>query len=370
MKIELPITYPTITTFPPYSDALAILCSHSEALPWVYSQYIQTAVVDISNRGKVYDQSFTPCFFIDFDNRRLANTIADCFFLNRENCPFLNLYEIPNCVVGFGDKPFSEIVKLLLAKGMYIYGYIDVSKISDYAYLKRELFAHEVFIYGYNDSDNSFSYADQLNNETLKYKFSTCSCEELDAAFENSENLDIPIVKSFAAIQYVENAPFGFDFNYIRESIAEYVNPDPVKTRRFNDYAHSFLTSDPDGPLYWIPKVYMGTDVYNYFADYIDYEFAHENTSRLDHRLFHAMYDHKEMMIKRLDFLLEHRHLLDAKQSLIDEYKTIRDMSQQTRNLVLKYNMRNSQPTIDSIKSLLTKTKLREIELLSDIFDL
>jgi hypothetical protein len=230
--------------------------------------------------------------------------------------------------------------------------------------------SHEVFIYGYDDEKQAFMYADLMNNKSNKYTFSECDYSEMEAAFNSAQNLFIPIVKSFAAIQYVESAPFAFSFDYVRESVNEYVHPDKIKTRLYNDYAASFLTGDPEGPLYWIPKVYMGTDVYDYFSDYIDYEFKHSDSPILDRRLFHAMYDHKEMMLLRLKYLLDNNHLSADKVGLIEEYNKIRDNALLTRNLVLKYNMVNRKSTIEKIKELSRDSKNHEIKLLSEIFDL
>jgi hypothetical protein len=192
----------------------------------------------------------------------------------------------------------------------------------------------------------------------------------MELAFLNSQNLFIPIVKSFAAIQYVENAPFDFSYQYIKESIYEYIYPDKIKSQRYNDYVHSFLASNPEGPLYWLPKVYMGTNAYDYFSDYINYEFKHNNTKKLDRRLFHAMYDHKEMMILRLDFLLDRGYLSNEKADLIIAYGKVRDNALLIRNLILKYNISNRASTVDKIKELLLSTKTLETELLVKIFDL
>jgi hypothetical protein len=365
----LPVKYPRITTYPPYADALAILCANDEAYKWVYSNYIQISVVDIINRGKEYEQPYTPCFFGDFDNRRLANTIADCIFLNRENCPFLNIFEIPNILINSLGASYVSTLKHLIDSSMYIYGYVNVAKIDDYSYLQAEAAAHEVLIYGYNNDEGKFYYADMLSNEIRKYKFSTCTYDDIESAFQTVDQLFIPMVKSFAAIQYVKNAPFKFDYNYVKESIYEYIHPDDEKCRRFNDYASSFLASTPDGPLYWVPKIYMGVNVYNYFSDYIHYEFNNGNNKRLDPRMFHAMYDHKELMVDRLQYLLDNEYLDASKTSLIETYKQVRKNALIIRNVILKFNIKPASVTVSNIHTLLEKTKQHEIELLCNIFD-
>jgi len=368
-KKVLPVTYPPITTFPPYANTLAVLCNYEEALPWIYSHYIQTTVVDIINRGKEYIQAFTQCFFGDFDTRRIANTIADCVFLNRENCPLLNVFEVPNSLINSMGMSIVDVVKNLIDSSMYFYGYVDVSKIRDYRFYGSEEFAHEIFIHGYDDSKGVFHYADFPNNIENKYKFSECSYTDFEDAFHHIEGTYVPIVKSFAAIQYVLDAPFGFDYNYVRDSIFEYTYPDTERTRKYNDYIHSFLASDPNLAYYWIPKVYMGTDVYHYFRDYIEYEFNNDNNESIDPRLFHAMYDHKEMMILRLKYLIDKGYLSSDKAELLTDYNKVRDNALGIRNLVLKYNVSNNDNTVTKIFELLDTTRTLEIEMLKGIFD-
>lgn len=309
----LPVTYPTITTFPPYADALAILMSHKESLDWVYSHYIQTYIVEVIEGSENNLRPIMPCFFGDFDSRRIVNTVSDCIFLNREINPFLNIFEVPNDIIETIEGEYVSFIKKALDSSMYVYAYCDISKIKDYN--RQECAAHEVFIFGYDDSKNLFHYADFPNNRSYKYKFSTCTYDEIEAAFRAVKELFVPVVKSVALIQFEGRGPFTFDYSYIQDSIYDYLYPNKEMVRRLGMYIDSFVNF---GEFNWKTKIYVGVDTYDYFASIKDRIITTEDISRIDLRLYNAMYEHKMMMIERIQHLVENGYMSKEKNSLFN----------------------------------------------------
>jgi hypothetical protein len=364
-KYLLPITYPTITTFTGYADTLAILQSHEKSLEWVYSHYIQIQANDIISRVNDTDDFmrsalFTASFFGDFDTRKTINAICDSIFLGVERCPYFNVFEIPNKYINIIDKRFCDFVKRVVDDGMYIYGYFDRSKISNYD-SNLEL-GHQILIYGYDDSKQLIHFADFVDER--KYSFSQCSYDEIECAFHNIDNVYLPLVKSVALIQYVESDIYTFDFSYIQDSIRDYISPNSKTENRQNNYTMSAFK-----PVDWITKTYMGVNVYNYFLIFIERELE-MGKEYIDHRLFHAMYDHKEMMIKRMQYFLGKGYIAKDKTPQIESYIEVRDNALSIRNLVLKYNLTKSTREINKIKTLIEVTRPLEIDLLSGIFSI
>jgi hypothetical protein len=337
MKNELIVTYPPLTTFTTYADALAILLSFDEGKDWAYSHYIQIQVNDIvnhSNNGDAMESApFTASFFVDIDTRKRANVVCDNFWLGGERYPFFNVFEIPNDYVNAIDGTFVDFIKRTIDGKIYIYAYVDVSKISNYG--TASPLGHQVLIHGYDDEMRKIQFADFLGGG--KYMFATCSYDEIEAAYKGIGELFLPIVKSVALVQHIGYGTYTFDLSYVRDSVREYLFPDKNVTERQNNYAESIFK-----PVNWQLKTYMGVDVYDYFPKFIARELELGKTA-IDDRLFHAMYDHKEMMIKRVEYFVAKGYLGKDVLQPLEEYKTaVRNKAVIARNLIIKYNMRAS----------------------------
>jgi hypothetical protein len=365
MKNQLIVTPPPLTTFTGYADPLAILCSFDEGQDWVYSHYIKIQVNDIVNRKNNPDNlmefaPFTSSFFNDFDTRKQANVVADNIFLGGERCPFFNVFEIPNDYVNAIDGAFVDFIKRTIDGLIYLYAYLDISKIP--VYRTTEPLGHQLLIYGYDDDTRTINFADFVDNR--RYTFTTCSYDEIEAAYKGISKLFLPIVKSVALVQHIGYGAYTFDMSYVQDSVHEYLSPDQKVTERQNNYTMSIFA-----PVSWQTETYMGVDVYGYFAKFIAQEFELGKTY-IDERLFHAMYDHKEMMIKRMEHFLKKGYLSVGMRSLHERYKTeVKDRMQSVRNSVVKHNMSGRTDSLDYVRKLLPEIRETESELLRKIFE-
>jgi len=365
-KVILPITQPTITTLPGYADALAILQSRVESLDWVYSQYLQFYITktEIEDESKEYypTAGFAPGFFGDFDNRRLANTLADGIFLNREACPYLNIFELPNELMLSYDSSFVSIFKRLLDRSMYIYAHTDASKIKAFG-INEEDSDHPILLFGYDDTLEIFHFADFVKNDT--YSFTTCSYEEIELAFKNSMTTFLPMVKSVAAVQFTESASYIFDFNNIRDAIHDYVYPDSKQATRFTQYAASFYK-----PLNWKVTSIIGSDAYGFLSDFakLYIELKSRGVNYIDVRPYHAFCDHKAMMQERLEYFLKKGFISHEKSVLVEQYREVVGNLLVIRNMILKYNIKQRESAVSTLDALLSKTKEMEISCLKQIF--
>ncbi|MCL2125880.1 MAG: hypothetical protein FWH33_07845 [Oscillospiraceae bacterium] len=366
----LPISYPPITTFTGYAATLAILLEHKESYDWIYANYLQIYVVEILNRIDNRDKSaferqlsipYTACFFGDLDNRRLANLVDDWFFLQRGNCLYLESFEMASEMIDLYEDSFTSYIKKMINLSMYVFTYLDVSKISTYG--RDTPFSHQVLIFGYNDEKREIHYADFINNPIGKYTFSVCSYEEIDSAYTSVKTLFVPGVKSAAAIRYNEY-PGNYDYKYIRETVREYIYPDLIKAERFNEFTKSIYSW-----ANWETRVHIGIGVYDYLSEFIAVELD-AGEEKIDHRLYHAMYDHKEMMVQRLNYLLAKGSLDHTKLPQINAYSIVRDNLLIIRNQILKFNATGNSKVKDRVTMLLMETKEIETALLKQLFDI
>jgi len=284
--------------------------------------------------------------------------------IQKRDCPYFNLYDLPSKLIVALGKTFLSIIKESIELGMYIFAYIDSTKIEQYLKLDVTLNIHEIFIYGYDDEKEIVHFADFPINDAFKYTHSTCTYKEIEDAFTGILDFTYPLNKSIGLIKYTNESPFVFDFKYVQDSIRWYIEPDRNIAEDFNRYAMSTFSF-----IGWETKTYLGVDVYDFFVRQITLD-ANAGRSIFSLELFHGLYDHKEMMIRRIAYFIKNGYMSNEKLSLLTDYKEIRDKALIVRNLVIKYNINSDKKLISRISMLLTEMKVREIQLLKGVFSL
>ncbi len=358
MKKILPLAEPPITTFPSYAAALGIMANYKESYDWFYSQYIQLCAIEITNP---YEKEHThapyvPIFFVDTDVRRLTNTFSDYYFVMRENCPYLNIFEIPNELIDSFSGSFVEFIKYCIRTGMYIFTFLDVSKIKQYRQVPSKF--HEIFIFGYDDENEIVHFADFPINNASKYSYSTCPYNEIEEAYSSMKQFEYPLIKSTALIKYSDSIPYTFDMKYVKDSICSYIEPNHIRAEEYNEYVMSLFSA-----LGWNTKTYLGVDIYDFLLNYIGSE-VKRNRQHISVELFHGFLDHKEMMIKRIKYFMCKGYFDEDKEDFVAEYRKVRDNIKIVRNLIIKYNISQNQIELKKAIDILQETREIEIPLL------
>ena len=355
---KLPITIPPITTFPGYADILAVLFCYPNSYEWIYSNYLQVFAIDIPNRT-LQKGAIEVGFFSDIDYRCIYNRDQKNSFFRIQMCPFLYFKSIPNRLVKMLKFSFIDFVKDCIDNGQYIFLYINPEKIS--AYNRNQNYYHEMFIYGYDDSKQTIYFTDFPINSNTHYDYGECSFEELEESYsfylQYPKSAQYPVV----LIQYTEEPYYEFDYSYIQKSVKEYLYPNKTKETDFTQYIQSI------GHEKYIYKAFIGINVYKYFEEFIDFEF---NLKRkyLDIRLYHALYEHKVMMLKRFEFLSARGYLSDNKSQYFEKYNEVKENTLIIRNKILKFNITHNMKTVGNLPEILNGTKELEFELLNRIF--
>jgi hypothetical protein len=356
----LPVKYPPITTFHGYADVLAILCNYENTFDWIYSHYLQIYACESENRGK--DDPPCHAFFIDRDTRKYGNFFYNGNIFRQEGCPFLLFSEIPIELMHIFGNSIVSFIKECINLSNYVYMFVDVAEIEEYKLGQSTL--HDIFIYGYDDNESVLYFAEFLNSEIQKYNFSKCTYKEVENAFQYGMRSEAPFMKQIALMQYVgNNRQFVYDDHYIREIIIDYIKPDKKKEHQFGEFLSTFIVSN------WDMRAFIGVNVYDFLTEFykIEIDLGKEN---VDHRLYHAMCEHKQMMIKRIQYFCEKGHMSKDKCIFLPEYEEINKSCLQVRNLILKYNVSKSKKVLDKIAPILENAKIREIELLKNVFDI
>ena len=367
-KKILPVTYPPITTYPAFAATLSILNSYEESYDWMFSHYLQIYAVDKVNRGEFLilrgNAPYKAVFFGDVDNRRLLNANCDFMFFSKETCQYLDIFEVPTELFMTYNETFVSFIKRSIDLNMYVYAYVEQSKIE--AFHRDYELNHPLLIFGYDDNEGVVHVADFVSST---YEFFECTYDELENAFQSGLNFPVNVMdlpkesEAIALIRYTDYAPFIFDYSYIQDTIKEYIYPNKSKVEKFDRYIMSRLSFSDQ-----VLKTHMGIDVYQYLSDLIQLEF-NSGKEFIDYRIYHAMYDHKEMMIKRIEHFIKKGYLDSGKSALLEEYKKVRDNTLSIRNSILKYNIQKNKGVTDRVVSSLAETRDLEISLLKEIFD-
>lgn len=363
MKKILPNAITPITSFPGYANTLSILMAYPKAHDWVYSHYIHINTIKCENKSTGKPE-IEYLFFVDSDWDKISTTWSGELLFGSYLCPFLRCYSIPSELLLNHITDFSSFVKEAVERNMYVKAFIDVSEIEAY---KPGFpgFAHDIFIYGYDDGQVLF--ADFLIKHDNKYSNDYATFSEIDLGYRTlafKEAITEKKDHSVVLIKVDEDMEAPADMNFVRASVSKYLLPSEVNCENLYNHFARLGQSLTHKPI----KAYEGVDVYNYLTNYI-HEMQTFGESNIDIRLFHSMYDHKKMMLDRMEYFLHRGLISDKKSPLIDSYKAVLNCAQAARNKVMKSNLTNKINTLHSyVFDKYEEAKSIEMEILTKFF--
>ena len=362
-KKILPVTYPPITSNFGMALPLSILYCYEDTYDWIYSHYINTVVFDNPDSWRERG-ALRISFFVDTDTRRFSNDKNLYSILLRSQFPFLQQTEVSHEMLEVLELPILTFIKSAIDTGRYLYVRVNVAPIK--LYHCSDYFLHGLFIYGYDDEQQVLHFADFVFNHG-KFTFATCPYQEFTEGYystnvtqlETGDNT-IGMMKYWNRRDAYDWTTYELDMEYILESIHDYLQPDPKVARRFDRYLRS---------TYALPmKTYTGVDVYRYFQLSAQRSLDYGALWREDLTLYHCLLDHKEMMLKRFDYLYENGYLAEEKAKYFEAYQTVRDHAVSLQNMFLKAFLAKNPAALRKSPALLEETKELETELLAKIF--
>ncbi|NLM10170.1 MAG: BtrH N-terminal domain-containing protein [Clostridiaceae bacterium] len=321
---RLPTNYPITTTYPVDANAAMIISNQKEYNVWLLNSFIQ-----ISSRVSSH-----PITYFDFHYR---------------NCPLLYLQKINKKLIN--TQEYDKLIYFLINaidNGYYIYLIINRKYIK--AYLTEKDSRHDMLIYGYNLDKYIFYIADTFQNG--KYSFETCTFNELFEAVNNlseEDNYYMGFNNSIELLslkKYPEEALFNL--RRVKESIIDYLECRPTKYW----YTQQFNWHNP------MNNHLLGLDCYKLIYKELEYIIENRVISHTGWLSFHVMWEHKNIMLKRLYYLNENK-MLNNSQDVISEYHDIERKTLLYRNQIIKYAYTVQKD--DSIMKSLFK-KYKEIE--------
>lgn len=315
-EIILPVTFPSVSSYPAETYILSILLNYKQTDNWIYNNFINLYGY-ITKENYIY-QAFA------FDAIRRA-------------CPYIYLNRFMDR--DFIDDNFGGIIQFIktcIASGYYIILQYNQYFLHHASYYKKTHRMHELFVYGFNDITKIFYISDFFNHGKLSSR--EVSFLELDESVSHvpREIFEIDILK-FKPVNY------EFKFDLLIKELNDYLNSTrtilcyeencltPAEIHRLSEGNYVFGISNYDlinnALLLIIAPGHDGESLKpEFFGIY----------SRI-RRSAHVLYNHKVLMVERLKFLQNKGIGVDADSIL--KYERIKELCFINRNLILKYEI-------------------------------
>ena len=214
------------------------------------------------------------------------------------------------------DSRFVDNCKKWLEEGYYVQPYIDATKLRNTGYIHTRPGAHSVFIYGYDEQNRILTILDYNP-------------------------------KCFVKLYKIVHKDYNFDINEVVKQLKNY-------ERGLNDIKM-------DVPVIkGVNNASFGISVYDSMIDYI----KNNQKTKIDIRAFRAFVEHKEVMVKRLEYMMKKGYDID--EQLISAYKEIEKKAKQMVLVVLKYN-KGDKEKMEQVCNMLTQTSKKEFDVIYNI---
>lgn len=183
-----------------------------------------------------------------------------------------------------------------------------------------------------------------------------CPFSLFQSAFETRDPNPDRFDNEFILLQLVEEAEYQFNLEYVVEQLKDYVFPirmkEKINTYRYLSYAGNTF----------------GIDIYNELIKNIRIVMNDQKITRLDHRHYQILWEHKKCMLLRIEYLTD-MGLLKNDADIRKNYNEIEKESLIARNLILKYNITNNNPLLESLISHVIKISETEKQIILKLLE-
>jgi len=289
-SLELPICLQErITTYLHRSLPLCIFMAYPQFLSWYYSHFIQI----------------------------FANTLSDGLvelnYLETFDC-YQDLADV--ICLGYNLLPEQEIKSFI--KGKIKLGYYLIMNVDEYYLFSKSRyqqshFVHPSLIYGYDDVNNQFLAIGFDDSQILsKLSYGDQELEDAYLGGRTSYSESAPWAE-WSAVQLIKpylihKQDYPFTLEHFMEELKDYLysrsNPHKTYLMRLNE-----------------SKLTYGFEVYEVFIDNLKKILLGQ--TKIDYRAIHLLYEHKKVILERLQYILDKFNISGLLESLVAEYAIV-----------------------------------------------
>lgn len=332
-KKKLMMTYPPLTAWQWQANILSILWGRQDTYDWLFSNYIiPICSIDDWSKGEK--------LFLDY--------IPHPFF---DNCPWISCRVIDREMIRKGWKNTRDFIIDNINKNTYVFTLVNIGRIVN----DNRKYLHEICIFGYNQNQNIVNIADFFDNKYAykEFNFDTV-CQAIDDITPDEDYWD-EYRGGIYLLKYIDNIGYEFIPQFVKNCFLLYISPQ-----------HMFSIIDMQSSRHKDNKISYGIDVCDKLVNQI--ERTIEKHFIWDQRAFHNYFDHKVMMVKRIEYMHE-RNFLKNKLISIEEFVWIRNESAKLYNLCLKMNIKKvwDRDIANRMINTLHKIKEKEMKLYEEV---
>jgi len=319
-------------------------------MPWLINNFIQIyCLKDLYNNPSLIRRGTLNFLFNRYGDWSLFELSANpCIDYERIT------YQSFRC--GGFNVDIVEFIKNQLQSGRYAFIGIDKYYISEYAEYMTMHTGHTLFINGFCNS----GFMAHDNFAGGKYREAIIDFSIIEKAFYSMVENDTIALEA-------DNYGLCFLFPRIKERHSSFFELFTVNQKTISESLREYLMHEGYGSQYkHIDYFVFGVNCYSELMRFIQQAMEGESTY-IDHRAFSHMFDHKKLMLYRMDYIST--HLLRGIESTREEYNSISDLLQVTIQKIIKFNISKKHSLLTSIMNNLTEIKEREIICLGKLLD-
>ena len=296
----------------------------NDILPWLSDHFIQIII-----RQNHHD---TPADY--YDHADINNYYRELYGL-----PWLSWMRV-NCESG-NFSHFTDFVEYQINNEYALEPCLDRYYFPFSTYYNKEHFIHSTFVYGYDNTKKTVFVADFW--ESGKYEHKEITYDEMNSSMDN--NYIINLFK-------LQNATYTFNPILMQTFLEDYLkSTDSFKRFEFSNKEYN-------------KQITFGLGYYDYLKEYCT------NKQLIDIRFFHLLFDHKQLMKYRLEYLFHHKYLTSDSYKLLNQKNNeLINTSLQLRTMVLKYNLTKDSNLLDRILGIISALKKSDQLFVSELLN-
>ena len=340
IKKVLPVKYPMVTTYTQHAHLLSILSNYEYTYPWIFSNYIQLYI------NKDFRHDWGDFYFPFPYELRPSDT-----------CKWLLTKKIDRDVA---DSKWGNIINFIIDSinsNNYVHTMLNSSCIPLAPNYNKEHFIHDVLVYGYDLKEEMLYFSDFIG-VTHKYSFEKISFIDYTKAFNtyglatNQDYLNklIYLYKLNSAHDYTFNYDYEFNIKNISNSIKAYLNSSVP------EYWDIYNNENRD-------NIVFGIEIYDTLKNYIAWKSV-SNESDIDIRPFYLVYDHKKIMLLRLEYLHRLGYYKDCSSENIAGITELEAQAKVVVNMLIKYNLSKNRTILNMVIDMINSIERDEKNIL------